>query len=155
VSRRRRWYSRDGSGSKAKERRWTVRVRSEGTGPERRVRSAAEELGLAFRMNVKELPGSPDLVFDSLGVACFVHGCFWHSHAGCERQRIPFPAELGKRAYWHGKIIGNVLRDERVARELERLGWEVVVLWDCQTRDRVALGAALHALRRSVTVRLG
>lgn len=123
--------------------------RSEGTGPERRAQRAARALGLRFRANVKDLPGSPDLVFDELKTAVFVHGCFWHSHPGCAGQRIPFPADPGKRAFWHEKLIRNALRDERVARELEALGWRVVVLWDCQTRPRDMLLAALGALKRA------
>ncbi len=121
--------------------------RSEGTGPELRVQRAARSLGLNFRVNVKELPGSPDLVFDELKTAMFVNGCFWHSHPGCAGQRIPFPEDGAKRAFWHEKLIRNVLRDERVASELEHLGWRVVVLWDCQTRPRAMLIAALRALQ--------
>jgi DNA mismatch endonuclease (patch repair protein) len=124
--------------------------RSEGTGPELRVQRAARALGLTFRANVKELPGSPDLVFDALKTALFVNGCFWHSHPGCPGQRIRFPEDGAKRAFWHEKLIRNVLRDERVASELEALGWRVVVLWDCQTRPRATLLAALAALKRAV-----
>lgn len=121
-------------------------VRSEGTGPELRVQRVAQELGLHFRVNAKDLSGSPDLVFDDLKTALFVHGCFWHSHPGCAGQRIPFPTDEGKRAFWHDKLIRNALRDERVARELERAGWQVVVLWECQTRSSETLAAALRAL---------
>lgn len=121
--------------------------RSEGTGPELRVQRAARALGLNFRVNVKDLPGSPDLVFDDLRTALFVNGCFWHSHPGCPGQRIPFPEDGAKRAFWHEKLIRNVLRDERVASELEHLDWQVAVLWDCQTRPRATLIAALRALR--------
>lgn len=136
-----RWKRRrDGSRSGG----WAANVRSEGTGPERRVQRAAVDLGLDFRVNVKELPGSPDLVFEDLGAVLFVHGCFWHSHPGCVGQRIPFPKEEEKRAFWHGKLIRNALRDERVARELEGLGWRVAVVWDCETRDLRSLVARLQ-----------
>jgi len=141
----RRWRTR--RGRRADRRRGlppASSVRSEGTGPERRVQRAAADLGLKFRVNAKDLPGSPDLVFDDLRSVLFVHGCFWHSHPGCPGQRIPFPTDNGRRAFWHEKLIRNALRDERVARELESLGWQVAILWDCQTRQPVDLRAALH-----------
>ncbi len=143
--------ARKSCGNRTSSGPWRVRgnrARSEGTGPELRVQRAARFLGMDFRVNVRDLPGSPDLVFDEIRTALFVHGCFWHSHPGCSGQRIPFPQDHAKRVFWHEKLIRNALRDERVACELEGLGWQVVVLWDCQTRPAELLQAALRALGR-------
>lgn len=118
--------------------------RSSGTRPERQVRAAAEWLNVAYRANASELPGSPDIVFDELRKAVFVHGCFWHVHPGCVWRDRPVP----QRSYWHEKLARNVVRDERSARELEGLGWEVAVVWECETRDARALRARLKSFLR-------
>lgn len=112
-------------------------VRSSGTLPERRVQGAARSLGVTFRCNASDLPGSPDLVFDELGCIVFVHGCFWHLHRGCPRMRIPHNTE--RRGYWYEKLARNALRDDRVERELLGVGWRVLVVWECETTPRDAL----------------
>lgn len=116
-------------------------VRSEGTLPERRVQRAAKALGLAFRCNAADLPGSPDLVFDELGCIVFVHGCFWHLHRGCARMRIPHNTE--RRGYWYEKLARNALRDDRVEAELRDAGWRVLVIWECETTPRERLRGRL------------
>ena len=106
-------------------------VRSANTKPEMRVRSAAHKLGLRFRLHKKELPGTPDLVFLSMRVALFVHGCFWHRH-DCARGRL-LPETNAD--FWREKTGRNVERDRRVRAELLALGWKPVVIWECQTKD--------------------
>ncbi len=113
-----------------------AKVRSRDTGPERAVRSLAHGLGYRFRLCQANLPGRPDLVFAGRGKVVFVHGCFWHCHPGCRANRTP----ATRRDYWQAKLDNNVRRDRRNLARLRRLGWGVMVVWECQLRmpDRVA-----------------
>ena len=120
-----------------RERRsWLMsRIGSQHTSTELRVRRTAHALGLRYSLHRRELAGSPDLVFRKYGVALFVHGCFWHRHAGCKRMTTP----KTRREFWRLKFESNVARDQRVARELRARGWRVEVIWECETFDRDAL----------------
>ena len=108
-----------------------ARVRGKNTTPEIRVRRAAHAAGLRFRLHRKDLPGKPDLVFPKHRVAMFVHGCFWHRHPGCSKASMPKSRE----GYWGEKFEANVARDVRVEDELEKLGWRVTTIWECETRN--------------------
>jgi len=110
-------------------------VKSRDTGPELKVRRAAHALGLRFRLNRKDLPGRPDLVFPAKRTAMFVHGCFWHGHDCPRGARMP----QNNRAYWEAKISRNVARDKAALAALKKLGWTSRVIWECQTRDNAAL----------------
>lgn len=107
------------------------RVRSRDTKPEMRVRSLIHRLGYRYRLHVRGLPGSPDIVFKSRGKVIFVHGCFWHGHKGCANHRIP----KSNVEYWVDKVESNRRRDARVRARLRRLGFGIMVIWECQTRD--------------------
>ena len=108
------------------------RVGAKNTTPEMRVRRAAHALGLRFRLHRKDLAGTPDLVFPKRKIALVVHGCFWHRHPGCPKASSP-----GTRtSYWAQKFDMNVTRDIRVERELAQTGWQVVTVWECETKDR-------------------
>lgn len=125
----------------SERRSWLMsRVRSRNTAPELRVRKAAHDLGLRFRLHRKELPGKPDLVFPRWRVALFVHGCFWHRHEGCKKATNPKSRE----DYWQPKLRANVERDRRAVAELEKLGWRVLTIWQCETNDRARLSARLR-----------
>ena len=115
-------------------------VKGKDTTPERIVRSAAHALGLRFRLHRKELPGRPDLVFAKYRVALFVNGCFWHRHSLCKKATIP----SSNRDFWLEKFDQNVRRDEQKQRQLEALGWRVVVLWECQVKT---LDGAMRRLK--------
>lgn len=104
-------------------------IRSDGTRPERAARLMARLSGLDYRVNARDLPGSPDVVFDAERVALFVHGCFWHRHAACGRGRS-LPST--HRAFWERKFERNCRRDRRAYRRLRELGWTVEVLWECE-----------------------
>lgn len=140
----------------------TAAVRSEGTRPELRVRAALRKMGLKFRANARDLPGTPDVVIDEAGTVVMVHGCFWHVHAGC-RRGLRVPNALWRRhGYWAEKLVRNVLRDRRVEEELEAAGWKVVVVWECETARRTlrslcallrARGVVAPRSRREVTFR--
>ncbi len=105
-------------------------VKSEDTTPELLVRKLTHGLGYRFRLHRRDLPGMPDLVFPARGKIIFVHGCFWHWH-GCKRSRMP----RSNVAYWRAKIARNARRDAENLITLERLGWHVLVVWECETKD--------------------
>jgi DNA mismatch endonuclease (patch repair protein) len=114
-------------------------VKSGDTTPELVVRRLVHGLGYRFRLHRRDLPCQPDLVFPRLGKVILVHGCFWHRHA-CEAGRST-PASRVE--YWIAKFARNVARDRRNLRKLRRMGWSVLVVWECQTC--VAKRAALQA----------
>jgi DNA mismatch endonuclease (patch repair protein) len=106
-------------------------IRSKNTRPEMLVRRAAHRLGLRFRLHHRDLPGSPDLVFAGRRTALFVHGCYWHRHPGCKYAYDP----KSNVEFWQNKLQNNVERDIRVKQELEARGWNVVIIWECETRN--------------------
>lgn len=108
-------------------------IRSSNTKPEIRVRRVVHALGYRYRLHARELPGTPDIVFRPVRKAIFVHGCFWHRHFGCRRNRLPKSPE--RRDYWKAKLDGNVERDRRNRRMLVRNGWSVLVIWECESED--------------------
>ncbi|QDL99514.1 DNA mismatch endonuclease Vsr [Rhodopseudomonas palustris] len=121
-------------------------VKSQDTGPEMLVRRAAHAMGLRFRLHKQDLPGRPDLTFARYRTAVFVHGCFWHGHAGCSRAKLP----SSNFEFWSQKLKGNVERDRRNQEALERGGWHVAVVWQCQIPD---LRAATEAVSRIPSLR--
>jgi DNA mismatch endonuclease (patch repair protein) len=104
-------------------------VKSKNTSPELVVRRLVHSLGFRYRLHVPSLPGAPDLVFPRLKKIILIHGCFWHMHS-CGACRIP----AIRRKYWLAKIQRNAARDRKNIRALRRLGWSVMVLWECQTK---------------------
>ena len=102
------------------------RVRQKDTGPEIMLRSSLHQAGLRYRLHVKELPGSPDLVFPRFKAVAFVHGCYWHSH-GCYRSTVP----KSRRAFWMDKFSANRARDSRNMNLLRLSNWRVLVVWEC------------------------
>jgi len=110
-------------------------VKSRDTRPEMIVRRMAHALGKRFRLHRDDLPGKPDLTFPRLRKVIFVHGCFWHGH-DCKRgDRQP----KNNAEYWAAKIARNKARDQRSLDALRALGWQVLVIWECQIKDREAL----------------
>lgn len=114
------------------------RIQGKNTGPEMAVRSAAHRLGLRFRLHVKDLPGRPDLVFPRYRTVVFVHGCFWHRH-DCSLAATP----KTHMEFWQKKFDENVERDARNRRQLQKSGWRVLEIWECETRDSVTLNLRL------------
>ncbi len=119
-------------------------IKSKNMKPERVVRSAAHKLGLRFRLHRKDLPGKPDLVFPKWKVAVFVHGCFWHQHAdeNCKLSRMP----KSNLDYWRPKLQRNVTRDAKNTETLQALGWRVITIWECETKDAAALNRRLRTI---------
>ena len=91
-------------------------------------------MGYRYRLHVRSMPGSPDLVFPRLRKVINVNGCFWHLH-GCARCRVP----SSRRRYWVAKLNRNAERDKQVLRASRRAGWQVLVVWECQTRPASSL----------------
>lgn len=130
--------------SPSDRRRIMQSVPSKNTQPELRVRSLAHRLGFRFRIHRLDLLGTPDLVFPRFRTALFVHGCFWHQHKDltCGRARLP----KSRIDYWKPKLLRNIGRDRSVRAELERLGWRVGVIWECQTGDCELLAHQIQSL---------
>ena len=117
-------------------------IRDRNTLPELAVRRIAHRMGLRFRLHHRNLPGRPDLVFPKHQLAVFVHGCFWHRHAGCRLASIP----KSRTSFWIEKFAANVDRDARQEAALRALGWRVLVIWQCEIRDEGAVQRTLAAL---------
>jgi DNA mismatch endonuclease (patch repair protein) len=116
------------------------RIRKVDTKPELLVRSIAHRLGYRYRIHRRDLPGTPDLVFPSRRKVVLVHGCFWHQHSCPLGSKQP----RANPHYWIPKLARNKERDKIAQRALEALGWSVLVVWECQTRDESALVARLR-----------
>lgn len=111
--------------------RTMARVKGKGTSPEMKVRRLAHSMGCRYRLHRRDLPGNPDLVFARLRKIIFVHGCFWHGHEGCKAAKKP----ASNTGYWLPKLERNKARDKDSLERLTEAGWQVLVIWECQTRD--------------------
>ena len=120
------------------------RVRGRDTAPEMIVRKIAHGLGFRFRLHRRDLPGSPDLLFPRYRAVIMVHGCFWHRHPGCKYASSP----KTRVRFWEDKFEGNVVRDRRNEEDLHELGWRVMVIWECETRDREAVAERIVGFLR-------
>lgn len=122
-------------------RSWNMgRIKSCDTKPEIAVRSHLHKMGYRFRLNGKVsrkyhpkgvFPGKPDIVLAGYKTVIFVHGCFWHKHKNCRRANIP----KSNRSYWKPKLQRNVQRDKKVFKDINNLGWKIIVLWECQLKN--------------------
>lgn len=111
------------------KRSWNMsRIRAKNTKPEIYVRSILHGRGYRFRLHPKELPGKPDIILPKYNTAIFVHGCFWHGHVGCK----DFAPPKTRTEWWLNKINGNKKRAIDNILHLEKLGWEVIVVWECE-----------------------
>jgi DNA mismatch endonuclease (patch repair protein) len=114
------------------------RIRGRDTAPEMTVRRLVHALGYRYRLHMRDLPGKPDLVFASRRRVILVHGCFWHRH--CCRKGRSLPAT--RRRFWQVKLSGNQKRDSIQRRALQRLGWSVLIVWECQTTKTAIISLA-------------
>lgn len=120
-------------------------IRKTNTRPELAVRRALHARGFRFRLHGRDLPGCPDIVLPKHMTAVLVHGCFWHQHEGCRLARLP----KGNQSYWLPKLERNVARDRRTRTALEAMGWRVVVIWECETKDAQLLERALARVKKA------
>ena len=114
------------------KRSWNMsQIRSKDTKPEKKVRSWLFSHGFRYRKNDKRLPGSPDIVLPKYKTVIFVHGCFFHRH-GCKNSTIP----KTNVDFWKTKFSHNIERDKKNVRELEKLGWSVITIWECELKNK-------------------
>jgi len=119
-------------------------VKSRGTGPERAVCALLRPVAPGYRLHRADLPGKPDVVYAGRKLAIFVHGCFWHGHHCARGARMP----KTNAEYWQAKIARNRARDVKTLAAYAAMGWRALVVYECELRDKAALGARLaDALR--------
>jgi DNA mismatch endonuclease (patch repair protein) len=114
-------------------------VKARDTRPEMQVRAMLRMLGYRYRLDARDLPGRPDIVFRGRSKAIFVHGCFWHGHDCARGARTP----KANAAYWSTKIARNRARDEASLTALRDTGWTCLVVWECALREPVCVTEAL------------
>lgn len=107
------------------------RIRSTSSKPELVVRSMIWKMGFRYRLHLKNLPGKPDIVFTAKRKVVFIHGCFWHQHAGCKYAAKP----KSHSNYWNPKLAKNIERDRLNQEALINMGWKVHIVWECETKD--------------------
>ncbi|RVP97122.1 very short patch repair endonuclease [Sinorhizobium meliloti] len=118
-------------------------IRGKDTKPEMVVRRLVHSLGYRYRLHRRDLPGCPDLVFSARRKVIFVHGCFWHRHpdSTCKLARLPKSRE----EFWVPKLESNASRDRRNEQALKDQGWNVLVIWECETNDQGMLKRKIQA----------
>lgn len=114
-----------------KRRALMSKIKGGNTAPEMIVRRLVFSMGYRYRLHRKDLPGRPDLVFRSRKSVVFVHGCFWHQHKGCKKATIP----KTRTEFWSKKLNRNAERDVEVRKALTKLGWRVLTIWECETKE--------------------
>lgn len=122
-----------------------TRVRQEGTIIEDEVACTLREYGYSYRRNVKTLPGSPDFANKRRNWAIFVNGCFWHFHENCKLAAVP----KTNRQFWERKRLQNRERDARKTAHLESCGFVVLVIWQCELKDKKRLADRISKLPKS------
>ncbi|WCP73616.1 very short patch repair endonuclease [Sphingomonas hankookensis] len=116
-----------------------AKIRGKNTRPELVVRQTLHAMGYRFRLHRRDLPGSPDIVLSRYRTVVFVHGCYWHRHVGCARSTVP----QTRQDFWQTKFARTVERDRSQAERLVAAGWNVAVIWECETRNRETLQSRL------------
>jgi DNA mismatch endonuclease (patch repair protein) len=118
--------------SKAKRSQIMSKISGKETKPEILVRKSLFAQGFRYRKNDKRFPGKPDIVLPKYKTVIFVHGCFWHCHQGCKKSALP----QTNHEFWKNKIQRNADRDKLNQKELKKLGWKIIIIWQCQIRNR-------------------
>lgn len=118
--------------SKEQRQKCMSHIKSKNTKPEVLVRRFLFANGYRFRLYRKDLPGKPDIVLPKYKTVIFINGCFWHGHSGCKYATIPET----NREFWSNKIFGNVERDKVTFSSLEKMGWRVIVIWQCELKPK-------------------
>ena len=121
--------------TKAERSRIMSLIRSQDTKPEIIVRKIAHRMGHRYRLHDKNLPGCPDIIFKSRKKVIFVHGCFWHLHKNCPNSNMP----KSRKSYWWPKLKRNAERDKQAKRKLWRMGWKLIVIWECELSNHSLL----------------
>lgn len=122
------------------KRSWNMsRIRSKDTKPEKIVRSVLFKIGFRFRLHTNKMPCKPDIILAKYKTVIFVHGCFWHRHPSCRYAYNP----KSRVEFWEEKFRQNIQRDLKNEASLKNLGWNVVTIWECETKDLTKLAALL------------
>ena len=124
-----------------------AKVHSANTTPEIRVRKLLHSMGYRFRLQRRDLPGTPDIVLPKYKTVIFVHGCFWHGCPTCRHAKV---RPVANAEYWRRKLDRNVERDKANREKLDQLGWRVLVVWECETKIK-----SLPSLVEKLSVFLG
>ena len=106
-------------------------IKSKNTKPEIAVRKLLHSMGYRFRLHRKDLPGSPDIVLPKYKTVIFVHGCFWHRHENCKYASTP----KTRKEFWESKFKANVKRDLEIEEKIKNIGWQYVVVWECEIKN--------------------
>ncbi|MBC2705609.1 very short patch repair endonuclease [Desulfobacula sp.] len=123
------------------KRSWNMsRIKNRDTKPEIAVRSLLHRMGYRFRLHRKDLPGKPDIVLPKYRTVILVHGCFWHRHEGCN---LAYKVKSNVKK-WEAKFARNVERDKTKRNKLLELGWQVKIIWECETKDKKKLKQIVH-----------
>lgn len=122
-------------------------IKGKDTKPEMIVRKYLFSRGLRFRVQVRKLPGTPDIVLPKYKTVIFVNGCFWHGHNGCKYFRLP----KSNVEFWKEKIERNIERDKESMQALFDLGWKVVRVWECELRNKANREETLNKIYTSIT----
>lgn len=117
-------------------------IKGKDTRPELALRSALHGAGFRYRLHGKGMPGRPDIVMTKYRAVIFVHGCFWHRHAGCRFMTTP----ATRPNFWQAKFEANVARDKIVHADLLRAGWRVATVWECALRTEAGIAAVRDTL---------
>jgi DNA mismatch endonuclease (patch repair protein) len=118
------------------------KIASKETKPEILVRKYLFSRGFRYRKNAKELPGKPDIILPKYKTVIFIHGCFWHGHDGCQKSQLP----TSNIEFWIEKIGKNKERDQKEIQKLQLLGWKVIVVWQCEIKNRILQKERLERL---------
>lgn len=118
------------------------RIRNRDTAPEKAVRSLLHRLGYRFRLHREDFPGKPDIVLPRFHTVIFVHGCFWHRHRGCKYAYIP----KSRTEFWEQKFTDNVECDRRSGQSIRKLGWRVIIIWECEISNLSSLSKKIRRL---------
>ena len=130
--------------SPAKRSQMMSGIKGKNSLPEMLVRKALFAMGYRFRLHRRDLPGTPDIAMPGRRIAIFVHGCFWHAHQGCKYAKTPST----RTEFWTAKLQGNIERDRRATDKLAEMGWRVLNVWECSTRNPEAVAGLSEALQR-------
>lgn len=110
-----------------------AQIHSASTKPELCMQHTLWHMGFRYRKNYRQLAGTPDLVFPKYHTVIFIHGCFWHGHKGCKYYTVP----KTNTEFWAAKVARNQERDQKVWRDLEAMGWSVIIVWECELKKTV------------------
>ena len=129
------------------KRSWNMsRIRGKDTKPEIIVRSMLHKMGYRFRLHRKDLPGTPDIVLPKYKTVIFVHGCFWHRHKRCKFAYTP----KSRVKFWKDKFAETVKRDKQHLKQLKENGWEVFIVWECETKDMDKLKKIINKISQEI-----